>query len=129
MPQGKSRFGSTILGITNANPGVVTVDNVPPLQTGEKIRIAAVVDNQSGDLHFNGDYTITGISGNEISLNVNMSSFNVYISGGFVTQLNQEFLIPSLNYQPYVWTNEARNNSGFIPVGDTIPIGDYQLYD
>lgn len=129
MPTGQARFGSNVLGITNANPGVVTVDNVPPLAIGEMIRIACAVDNQSGGLSFNGDYTITNITGTQISLDVDTSLFNSYISGGFMTQLNQQFLYPSLNYQSYVWTNEARNNSGYIPVGDTIPIGDNQLYD
>ena len=129
MPQGQARFGSVILGISNANPGVVTVDNTPPLEVGEMVRIANAVDNQSGNLSFNGDYTITGITGNKVSLNIDTSDYNTYISGGFLTQLNQQFLFPHLVYKPYIWTNEARNDSGYIPVGDIISIGDFEIYE
>ena len=71
-----------ITGITQANPGVVTVSSTSALATGDTIIIRGV----GGMVEVNDlGYTITVLSGTTFSLNnTNTTTFGLYTSGGTV---------------------------------------------
>ena len=94
MPFGKARYGANILGYTNVNPCVVTVDQVSvQLVAGNAIIVAACVS--SPGIQLNGKYLVTNVSGNQITLDVDSSAFGSYVSGGFLTILQLANLSPS----------------------------------
>ena len=81
--------GSTtsIVGITNANPGVVTTNINHGLTTGENdINISGVVGMTGVN---GGPYTVTVISPTQFSFGVNTTSSGAYVSGGKVTPNNR----------------------------------------
>ena len=86
MPSGIARYGPVIRGITNANPGVISIDNSFQVTSGERIRVSNVADDQSG-LTLNGDYTVASLTTTSITLVEDTTEKSVYISGGFVTVL------------------------------------------
>jgi hypothetical protein len=94
-----------ITGITQANPGVVTVSSVSPTNTltlvnGMTVTISSVV----GMTQLNTKrYIIAGISGSTFQLYdtygnpVNTSAFGAYVSGGIVNQISYPPTAPVLN--------------------------------
>lgn len=86
MPQGAARYGPIILGFTNANPGVITVDNAYQVFSNERIRVASIADDQSGS-SLNGEYTIDSATTTQITLKESTLGKSAYISGGFVTSV------------------------------------------
>jgi hypothetical protein len=75
----------TITGISNANPGVVTVSSIGSLQNGDQIVIQDV-DGMT-EVNFDGSniYTVAGIAGNTFQLQgINTTGFPAYVSGGMV---------------------------------------------
>jgi len=111
MPKGKARFGPTILSMTNADPCVISVDNSFEISENERIRVAAVVDNQSAPT-LNGDYTVESFTNTSITLKEDTSLRAVYISGGFVSALELDNPVkpnPPYNLVNRVpqWWNEA----------------------
>lgn len=84
MPSGHARYGPIISGFTNANPGVITVDNSFQVSESENIRVANVADDQTA-LSLNGDYSVASVTNTTITLNEDTTSRATYISGGFVT--------------------------------------------
>lgn len=107
MPFGKARYGANIFGFTNDSPCVITVDSTQFFVAGDQIRVANVVCENTGD-QLNGDYLILSITNNTITINQDTSSFGSYISGGFVTVLEE------LNPSP-IWTRQANLLQEFIP--------------
>ena len=110
MPFGQARYGANILGFTNANPCVITVDQVSnQLGVGDMVIVAACIASASPQL--NGKYLVTNVSGNQISIDVDSTAFGTYVSGGFLTILQLANPNPSdqLNYyqkfEPYVVYN------------------------
>ncbi len=83
-----------VTSITNANPGVVTVDLNHGYSTGQVVTIAGV--NPST---FNGTYTITVLSEKSFSIGVDTTTFGTYVSGGVVTP-NLRNITVSLNNYP-----------------------------
>ena len=68
----------TITGITQANPGVVTVAN-HGIPTGQRIALMSV----GGMTQVNGQvYTVTSLSANTFSIGVDTSGYSAYTSGG-----------------------------------------------
>lgn len=96
MPFGQARYGANILGYTNASQCVVTVDRVSiQLTAGDQIIIAACISSASPQL--NGKYLVTNVTGTQITLDVDTTSFGSYVSGGFLTIL--QLVNPTPSYQ------------------------------
>jgi hypothetical protein len=71
-----------VLGITNANPGVVSVTTPNPVVTGQSILLQGV----GGMTQVNGNfYTAGTVSGGNIPIGVDTTGFGTYTSGGTVT--------------------------------------------
>lgn len=122
MPFGTARYGANILGFTNSDPCVVNVDSTQFFQIGDFIRIANSVSTTNGS-QINGDYLITDLTGNMITIEEDTTLFGSYISGGFVTIIqypnaqNTPFLQSNFNIPVLPWTvfNQARGG-GYIPL-------------
>lgn len=69
-----------VVGITNANPAVVTTDLTHNFVTGQAVQIAGV--NPS---NFNGSFTATVISQTSFSIGIDSTGFPSYVGGGIVT--------------------------------------------
>ncbi len=85
-----ANYGASISGFTNANPGVLTVDDSGPagFAVDDVIKVTAVADDgASALLPLNDDYTIASLTATTITLDENTTSDNVYVSGGFVTRV------------------------------------------
>lgn len=75
----------TITGISQANPGVVTVSNIGSLQNGDKIVIQEVVGMTSVNFTGSNIYTVANIAGATFELQgIDTSLFSGYGSGGIV---------------------------------------------
>lgn len=75
----------TVTGISQANPGVVTVTSIGSLQNGDQI----VIQGVSGmtEVNFDGSniYTVANIAGNTFELQgIDTTGFGAYASGGTV---------------------------------------------
>ncbi len=122
MSFGQARYGAIISGFTNASSCVITVDSTQFFNIGDEIRVANVVCDLTGN-QLNGDYLITALSSNQITINQDTSLFGVYISGGYVTVLEESnqhkppFLQANLTQEFVPWTvfNQAKG-------GGTIPL-------
>jgi ubiquitin-activating enzyme E1-like protein len=95
--------GSTInvLGITNANPGVVTTDLNHGLVTGQNnVHIAGVIGMTGVN---GGPYTVTVLDEKHFSFGVNTTGSGSYVSGGIVTPNNRNESV-NLSYPPDTYT-------------------------
>lgn len=90
--------GSQMLvsGITQANPGVVTVTINHGFVTGQVINIAGVVGMTAVN---NVPLTITVLTATTFSIGVNTTSYGAYVSGGVVTP-NPRNITTSINDYP-----------------------------
>lgn len=88
----------SVVGITNANPGVVTTAIDHNYTTGQVVTIT-----QSNPSLWNGTYTIIAISSTTFSIGVNTSGFSPYISGAIVDPVLRN-LSPSLLDYPNTYT-------------------------
>jgi hypothetical protein len=75
--------GIAITGISQANPGVVTLAADLGLPNGSPITISGVV----GMVNVNTNTYAVSVSGNTFTLPVDTTHYPAYISGGFVTPL------------------------------------------
>jgi hypothetical protein len=82
-----------VTSITNANPGVVTVDLNHGYSTGQVVTIAGVTPST-----FNGTYTITVLSEKSFSIGVDTTTFGTYVSGGVVTPNLRNITVSLNNY-------------------------------
>ncbi len=122
MPFGAARYGARILSFTNASSCVITVDSTQFFNVCDEIRVANVVCDLTGK-QLNGDYLVTALTGNTITINQDTSSFGVYVSGGYVTVLeefNQYQKLPiqanlAQEFVPWTVFNQAKG-------GGTIPL-------
>jgi hypothetical protein len=90
--------GSTtsVIGVTNANPGVVTTNINHGFVTGESDVLIAGVTGMSGVN--GGPYTVTVISPTKFSFGVNTTSSGAYVSGGVVTPNTRTISVNIDNY-------------------------------
>lgn len=81
-------YGATVSDFSNANPGVLTVDDtvLAGFAVGDTIRVAAVANTEVG-ASLNGLHVITAVTATTIDVTVDTTSFGVYVSGGFVTRV------------------------------------------
>ena len=86
-------YGATISGFTNANPGVITVDDTATFgfAVGDTIKVAQVADDGASaalSLNRSSTYTIASLTATTITLDQNTTADNVYVSGGVVTRVS-----------------------------------------
>ena len=100
-----SAFGATISGFTNANPGVITVNDTATFgfAAGDTIKVAEVADDGADaalSLNRASTYTIASITGTTITLDQNTTSDNVYVSGGVASRVKDTngVAIPTENF-------------------------------
>lgn len=109
-------YGASISGFTNANPGVITVDDTGPagFAVGDTIKVSSLADDNSADNSLNGEFTIASLTTTTITLDEDTSSgYSAYVSGGFVTRVSDT------NGNAVATENFARRG---ITVGTT-PVG------
>lgn len=88
------RLSGTILGVTLANPGVITSLN-HGLRTGNTIYITDVIGTTEIN---NTTFVVTYLTANTFSINVDSTLFTAYISGGN-WQCNEDgFYVPGSEY-------------------------------
>lgn len=84
--------GATISGFTNANPGVITVDDTATFgfAAGDTIEVSGIADDLTGTLSLNNTFTIASITATTITTTTDTSvtGYSVYVSGGIVTRIS-----------------------------------------
>ena len=79
-------IGATISGFTNANPGVITVNDTGAFgfAAGDTIKVSEVADDLTGTLSLNNTFTIASITATTITLveNTTVTGYSVWVSGG-----------------------------------------------
>lgn len=85
-------YGATISGFTNANPGVITVNDTSTFgfAAGDTIRVAEVADDLSGTNSLNGTFTVASVTATTITLveDTSVTGYSVYVSGGVATRVS-----------------------------------------
>lgn len=83
-------FGATISGFTNANPGVITVNDTSTFgfAAGDTIKVGELADDGSASNSLNGTFTVASVTSTTITLVEDTSSYSVYVSGGTVTRVS-----------------------------------------
>ena len=99
-----SAYGATISGFTNANPGVLTVNDTATFgfAAGDTIKVAQLADDGTGTLSLNNTFTIASVTATTITLveNTTVTGYSVYVSGGVVTRVSDTngVAIPTENF-------------------------------
>lgn len=111
-----ARFGAAISAFTNANPGVITVDDTAAFgfAAGDTIKVTDIADdNADPALSLNDEYTVASVTATTITLDQNTTSDNVYVSGGYVSRVSDT------NGDPVALENQAIRGMtvGTGPVG------------
>ena len=106
MPFGNARYGANILSITKGATTIVQVDVSSFFAAGDKVRIAAVAEDETGP-SLNQDYTILSVSPTNLTLSEDTTLYANYISGGVVSINEQVNQYPPPQLVPYVVTNLA----------------------
>jgi hypothetical protein len=85
-------YGATISGFTNANPGVITVNDTATFgfAAGDTIKVADLADDGTGTASLNNTFTIASVTSTTITLveNTSVTGYSVYVSGGIVTRVS-----------------------------------------
>lgn len=83
-----ANYGASISNFTNANPGVITVDDSGPagFAVDDVVKVSSLADDGSGT-SLNGEFTIASVTATSITLDENTSAYSAYVSGGFVTRV------------------------------------------
>ena len=84
--------GATISGFTNANPGVITVNDTATFgyATGDTIKVCEVADDLTGTASLNNTFTVASVTATTITLveNTSVTGYSVYVSGGKVIRVS-----------------------------------------
>lgn len=81
---GQLLVGSGAAAFTNANPGVITVQDGSVYRAGDVINVTGVANTNVGAT-LNGQYTIASVSGNALTTTTNTTAYGVRVSGGTVS--------------------------------------------
>jgi len=83
------RYGAAISGFTNANPGVIMVDNTALIgfAIGDTIAVVDVADDAAGT-SLNATYTIASVTATTITTGTNTSAYSAWVSGGRVIRVS-----------------------------------------
>jgi len=84
-----ARFGAAISAFTNANPGVLTVDDTASFgfAVGDTIKVTAIAESGAG-ASLNAEYTIASLTATTITTATNTTAGAVWVSGGFVSRVS-----------------------------------------
>lgn len=109
-----SNYSATISAFTNANPGVITVDDTAlyGFANGDTIKVEGIAESGAG-ASLNRDYVIASFTGTTITVDIDTSAYAVWVSGGKVTRVSDTDGVP------IPVENQARRG---ITVGTT-PVG------
>jgi hypothetical protein len=101
---GQPITGSGAAGFTNANPGVITVQDGSYFKAGDVINVTGIANTNVGAT-LNGQYTIASVTGNALTTTTNTTAYGVRVSGGTVTLYSR----PDTdgNYNPAINPNIA----------------------
>ena len=95
-------YGAIISGFTNANPGVLTVNDTATFgfAAGDTVKVAELADDGSAVNSLNNSFTIATITSTTITLVEDTSAYSVYVSGGVVTRVSDanSVAIPTENF-------------------------------
>jgi hypothetical protein len=82
-------FGATISGFTNANPGVITVNDTETFgfEAGDKVKVAELADDGTKSNGLNGEFTVASVTSTTITLVEDTTAYSVFVSGGVVTRV------------------------------------------
>ena len=80
---------ATISGFTNANPGVLTVNDTATFgfAAGDTIKVSELADNGAAT-SLNGEFTIASLTSTTITTATNTTAYSVYVSGGKVSRVS-----------------------------------------
>ncbi len=96
-----ANYGATVSGFTNANPGVITVDDTGPagFAAGDTITVTGVADDQSATT-LNGTYTVASVTATTITTATNTTAYSVYVSDGTAVRVSDTSgdVIPTENF-------------------------------
>lgn len=83
-------YGATISGFTNANPGVLTVNDTATFgfAAGDTIKVAGLADDGSAANSLNGNFTVASVTSTTITLVEDTSAYSVYVSGGVASRVS-----------------------------------------
>lgn len=85
-------YGATISGFTNANPGVITVNDTATFgfAAGDTIKVAGLADDGTGTASLNNTFTVASVTATTITLveNTSVTGYSVYVSGGYATRVS-----------------------------------------
>jgi len=83
-----ANYGATVSAFTNANPGVLTVDDTAlyGFANGDTIRVEGIADDLTG-VTLNGEYVIASFTATTITTATNTAALSVWVSGGKVTRV------------------------------------------
>jgi hypothetical protein len=92
------RIGATISGFTNANPGVITVDDTATFgfAAGDTIKVVELVDDGTGTKSLNNTFTVASVTSTTITLveNTSTTGYSVYVSGGKAIRVKDASGVP-----------------------------------
>lgn len=84
--------GATISGFTNANPGVITVNDTATFgfAAGDTVKVSELADDLTGTLSLNNNFTVASVTATTITLveDTSVTGYSVYVSGGMVTRVS-----------------------------------------
>lgn len=86
-----ANYGASVSAFTNANPGVITVDDavVAGFAAGDTIKVEGIAESGSGSsLNQASTFTIASVTATQITLDQNTSAYNTYVSGGKVSRVS-----------------------------------------
>ena len=85
-------YGPAISAFTNANPGVITVNDTATfgIAAGDTIKVAGVADDGSGTASLNNNFTVASVTATTITLveDTSVTGYSVYVSGGHVIRVS-----------------------------------------
>lgn len=85
-------IGATISGFTNANPGVLSVNDTATFgfAAGDTIKVCEVADDLTGDASLNNTFTVASVTTTSITLveDTSVTDYSVYVSGGKVIRVS-----------------------------------------
>ena len=91
-----ANYGASISAFTNANPGVITVDDsgAAGFAAGDTIAVEAVAESGAGTSLNRRTFTIASLTATALTLDQNTTSDAVYVSGGKVSRVSDSAGVP-----------------------------------
>lgn len=92
----EAAYGGAISAFTNANPGVITVNDTATfgVAIGDTIKVSGLADDSSTAFSLNDTFTVAGVTATTITLDDNTTAFSTYVSGGFAVRVSDINDIP-----------------------------------